>query len=388
LFSRASCQNLTKEWKTDDWPSILVLCHDYYNSVNPQGPPKQGTSRDGISSPTDRAIHHKKARQWFLQPEKYCNEITNEQKRFPEKCIYHLSKSHETKDFFVKQEGDKLIADKEKTSSSTMFGVGQLCHLTEELIEDGHSNESPDGSDVLLDSTLSNDTNQEDLIYFVPMTNHYLRLVWSTNPGISHHSMKYPIIVDSGANFHMFPGREFFTTMSPATGYVLLDDGKTILQIQGIGIISCKIGQHTLTVDHVRYIPDLAESIYSLFLHIQCPSHSLFSSYDEGLNIIFPEFRTKAILGQNDVYLDAAPANSFQRFSQLSDDMATDFCWHFKQDLENVDEDSKPDGELLKSLRKYYSEVKTKRQLNMSTPAGFHQTSNLQSLFNEFSPSA
>jgi hypothetical protein len=93
-------------------------------------------------------------------------------------------------------------------------------------------------------------------------------------------------------------------------------------------------------------------------------------------------------LGQNDVYLDAAPANSFQRFSQLSDDMATDFCWHFKQDLENVDEDSKPDGELLKSLRKYYSEVKTKRQLNMSTPAGFHQTSNLQSLFNEFSPSA
>jgi hypothetical protein len=59
-------------------------------------------------------------------------------------------------------------------------------------------------------------------------------------------------------------------------------------------------------------------------------------------------------LGQNDVYLDAVPANStsdsFHQFSQLSDDMATDFCQHFKHDLENVDEDSKSDGKLLKSL--------------------------------------
>ena len=229
----------------------------------------------------------------------------------------------------MKQECDKLIADKKKSSSSPALGAGQLRHLSKELIEDGHSNDSPDGSDALLDSTLSNDTNEEDLIYFVHMTNHYLCLVWSTNPGISHHFMKYPIIADSGANFHMFWDCEFFTTMSPATSYVLLVNGKTKLQIQGIGTISCKIGKHTLIVDNVRYVPDLAESMYSLFFHIRCPSHSLFSSYDEGLYIIFPEFLTKAILGQNDVYLDAVPANStsdsFQRFSQLSDDMTTDF---------------------------------------------------------------
>jgi hypothetical protein len=205
----------------------------------------------------------------------------------------------------VKQECDKLIADKKKSSSSTTLGAGQLRHLTEELIEDGlteeliedglteeliedgHSNDSPDGSDVLLDSTLGIDTYEEDLIYFVRMTNHYLCLVWSTNPGISHHSKKYPIIADSRANFHMFRDRELFTTMSPATGYVLLGDGKTKLQIQGIGTISCKIGQHTPIIDNVRYVPDLAESIYCLFLHIRCPSHSLFHLMMKAFTSIF-----------------------------------------------------------------------------------------------------
>jgi len=59
-----------------------------------------------------------------------------------------------------------------------------------------------------------------------------------------------------------------------------------------------------------------------------------------------------------------------------------------KHDLENVDEDSKSDGKLLKCLQKYYSEVKTKRQLNMNTPAGFRQTSNLQQLFKKNLPPA
>jgi len=56
------------------------LCHDYYNSVTPQRPPKQGKSQDGIMSQTDCANHHTKVCQWFLQPDKYCTEITNEQK--------------------------------------------------------------------------------------------------------------------------------------------------------------------------------------------------------------------------------------------------------------------------------------------------------------------
>jgi len=29
--------NLPQEWNTTDWPTLLVLCRDYYNSVNPKG---------------------------------------------------------------------------------------------------------------------------------------------------------------------------------------------------------------------------------------------------------------------------------------------------------------------------------------------------------------
>ena len=39
--------NLPAEWKTVDWPSILVLCRDYYNAINPQGPPKKDQSSHG-----------------------------------------------------------------------------------------------------------------------------------------------------------------------------------------------------------------------------------------------------------------------------------------------------------------------------------------------------
>jgi hypothetical protein len=37
--------------------------------------------------------------------------------------------------------------------------------------------------------------------------------------------MKYPIIADSGANFHMFREREFFVSLAPADEYVFLGDG-------------------------------------------------------------------------------------------------------------------------------------------------------------------
>ncbi len=52
---------------------------------------------------------------------------------------------------------------------------------------------------------------------------------------------------------------------------------------------------------------DLGESIYTLFLHIKCPGHSLKSSFDSGLDIVFPECSTKAIIGHDDIYLDAVP---------------------------------------------------------------------------------
>jgi hypothetical protein len=46
--------------------------------------------------------------------------------------------------------------------------------------------------------------------------------------------MQFPIIVDSGANYHMFREQAFFEDLFPASGNVLLGDGKTSLSIQGV----------------------------------------------------------------------------------------------------------------------------------------------------------
>jgi hypothetical protein len=78
--------------------------------------------------------------------------------------------------------------------------------------------------------------------------------------------------------------------LSPASGTVLLGDGTTSLKIKGIGTVKCKVGDNVLVIEGVRYIPDLAESIYSLFLHVQLPGHGLESTFHEGLFINFPDF--------------------------------------------------------------------------------------------------
>jgi hypothetical protein len=74
-------------------------------------------------------------------------------------------------------------------------------------------------------------------------------------------------------------------------------------------MVHCKIGDDTLLIHNIRYIPDLAETIYSLFLHIQSPGHGLQSSFEKELFILSSSFKTKAILGTNDIYLDAVPTN-------------------------------------------------------------------------------
>jgi hypothetical protein len=257
--------------------------------------------------------------------------------------------------------------------------------LKEDAFEDAVSEEV---GDVLPDSQ-SNDTNEEDLYYFARLSNHYLRLVKVSPPvtGSSRHIMQYPIIADSGANFHMFKDREFFETLHPASGNVILGDGKTSLSIKGVGTVKCKIGSHVLWIENVRYIPDLAESIYSLFLHIQCPSHGLHSSFDTGLFIVFPEFRTKAIVGTDDIYLDAVPIlnndqpDHFYDSSDTYDDTTTNtnlFCRNMKDFQDDLSQESQKLDDLLSSLRRYYKEIKTKRQLNLDVPAGFRKSSDIQ----------
>jgi hypothetical protein len=134
------------------------------------------------------------------------------------------------------------------------------------------------------------------------------------------------------------------------------------------------------------------ESIYSLFIHIQRPDRAVQSSFDEGLSIIFPTFRTKAIIGHDDIYLDATPMN-FTSFSMDQTSVhsevpisstSLDYCRHVTQFNEEVSSElNKVDGLLLR-LQEYYNDVKTCRQLNMEVPAGFRQQSNLQRDINHY----
>ncbi len=61
-------------------------------------------------------------------------------------------------------------------------------------------------------------------------------------------------------------------------------------------------------------------------------------------------------------------------------------CHHISQDTLKVNSDSKDMDNLLKSLRRYYDSVRTKRQLNLNVPAGFRQKSHVQQLFHNFTP--
>jgi len=303
--------NLPSKWHTDDWPTILILCRNYYNSVKPQGvqvlPPK---NNNFTHHNVDRLSHQKKVKEWFLSPVQFCQEITSEQKKYPNKCIYHLSDSHCTDDCHIKKECAKQGNEHKSlttTPASSRSQTGQLCHITEDMFVDAASDDTQNVSD-----SSGNDTNEDALLYFARVSNHYLHLVKNSSNVVPEHchSMSFPVIVDSGANYHMFKDREFFDFISPASGTVLLGDGTTTLPIKGVGTVTCKIGDYVLQIPQVRYIPDLSESIYSLFVHIQTPNHGVQSSYDKGLFLQFPEFTTQAVIGRDDIYLDVHPIRS------------------------------------------------------------------------------
>jgi hypothetical protein len=167
--------SISEEWKTQDWPTLLVLCRDFYNSVNPKGPTSiSKRDRDPFSElPIDRAAHHKKIRQWLMNPSRFSQEIKNEQLKFPGKCIYHLISTHPTELCNVKRECDKLINAKKTGSAnpnSAQSGgtTGQLRHITEEVFEDAIDSDTKD------ECVEDNDTNDSDLLYFARVSNHYL----------------------------------------------------------------------------------------------------------------------------------------------------------------------------------------------------------------------
>jgi len=168
-----------------------------------------------------------------------------------------------------------------------------------------------------------------------------------------------------------------------------LGDGKTIIPIQGVGTVQCYINDHLVTLHDVRYVPALGESIYSLFIHIKTAGHGLESSYDDGLFITFPSFKTKAIIGATDIYLDIKPITSDQQScdsvtSNLSNDIllsSADLPPYLNVHHENLAQDK-----LLPELRCYYHTIKTKRQLKVDVPASFCQLTSAQRLITPKTP--
>jgi len=69
--------NLPPAWKTTSWPSLLLLCHDFYNSINPKG---ITSSRDtpNTTDYTTWMAQQKKVKEWYLQPSRFGKEINRE----------------------------------------------------------------------------------------------------------------------------------------------------------------------------------------------------------------------------------------------------------------------------------------------------------------------
>jgi hypothetical protein len=382
--------NLPAEWNTEHWPVLLALCRHYYNSINPKG--LVSSTRDSSNDSYQKRMQQiKKVKEWFLSPAKFCKEITQEQQKYPDQCIFHLTKTHLTSECNLKRGCDRIIASKKKSGNpqggSSSHSLGQQAHsspssghlrlITEEVFSDANMQE--EFTETEPSFIENNDTNDADLIYFARLSNHYLRLVNGLSSGqfTPRHNMLFPVIADSGANYHMFKDKEFFITMLPASGSVYLGDGKTALNIQGVCTVQCKIGNDILTLENVRYVPSLSESIYSLFQHVKSPGHCLESTYESGLFFIFPTFKTRAIIGQHDIYLDAVPLaiTSSKLDCQSSQSSSLSICrdiTDFQKDLQ-VETDRLDN--ILQELHQYFTEVKTKRQLGLNVPAGFRRQS-------------
>jgi hypothetical protein len=133
-----------------------------------------------------------------------------------------------------------------------------------------------------------------------------------------------------------------------------------------------------LLIPNVRYIPELIESINSLFLHIRSPGHGLDFSFQSGLYLSFPSFRSQAIIGTDDIYLDMLPITN----DEIHDDNLPQspssnlmYCRHITQVDELSNSNGKQDG-ILQDLCAYYDEVQTRCQLCLNVPAGFRPQSN------------
>jgi hypothetical protein len=148
--------------------------------------------------------------------------------QYPGKCLYHLSKTPSTDNFHGIKAIDKTLGIRSATVPQEVTAPT----VTEELYEDA----ADDVLTVVESPDTGNDTNEESLLYFARLSKHYLCLVTtpSSTVDVPIHTFQFPVIADSGANYHMFHEHCFFDSLSPAQGTVLLGDGVTSLNIKGV----------------------------------------------------------------------------------------------------------------------------------------------------------
>jgi len=110
--------NLPPDWTTTEWPKILILCRDYFNSVKPQISSRGESNK--LNSTFDRAAHQKKVKEWFQNPVKFSKEIAQEQEKFHGKRLYHLTKSHQSCDCHILKEGGKSGNNTKSSGTATV----------------------------------------------------------------------------------------------------------------------------------------------------------------------------------------------------------------------------------------------------------------------------
>jgi hypothetical protein len=107
------------------------------------------------------------------------------------------------------------------------------------------------------------------------------------------------------------------------------------------------------------------------------------------LGYMFPNFQAKALVGKDDIYIQAtlhADNSSDLTYLTLSEDQDFVSLSACCRNILSYNIELSKSPNILQSLRQYFTDIKTKRQLNLNVPAGFRLASDLQKQFRSFTP--
>ena len=95
---------------------------------------------------------------------------------------------------------------------------------------------------------------------------------------------------DLGASEKMFPDYSTFKTCHRLTNHYATLVETTKLPIEGIGTVVYTLNGCTILTHNALHIPALQGPLYSLRKHYQRPGCGVYSSYNDGSYLFFPDF--------------------------------------------------------------------------------------------------